>query len=185
MAAFQKTLDGIQQYSPNAKVFCLLHKMGLVEKRADRDSLFKEYSHELAKMTAPAGFQLRCFQTSIWDETLFKAWSAMVCSIVPNVDKIETGLTTLCQLSVADEIVLFEKATFLVIGKTTVRDFDDVHRYENISNIVKQFKLRCHQACSKFYDITVSNSKFSVFIGSFTQNAYIMVITTNPKIHIE
>lgn len=41
----------------------------------------------------------------------------------------------------ADEVVLFERATFLVISHVTEKTHDDVHRFEKISNIIKQFKL--------------------------------------------
>jgi len=39
-------------------------------------------------------------------------------------------------------MVLFEKATFLVISHATHTAHTDVHRFEKISNIIKQFKLR-------------------------------------------
>lgn len=43
----------------------------------------------------------------------------------------------------ADEVVLFEKSTFLVISNSTRKAHGDVHRFEKVSNIVKQFKLSC------------------------------------------
>jgi Ras-related GTP-binding protein A/B len=39
-------------------------------------------------------------------------------------------------------MVLFERATFLVIAHATHAAHSDVHRFEKISNIIKQFKLR-------------------------------------------
>jgi len=44
--------------------------------------------------------------------------------------------------SVAHKMVLFERATFLVIAHATHAAHSDVHRFEKISNIIKQFKLR-------------------------------------------
>lgn len=38
-------------------------------------------------------------------------------------------------------MVLFEKSTFLVIANHTTKQMADPHRFEKISNIVKQFKL--------------------------------------------
>lgn len=37
--------------------------------------------------------------------------------------------------------MLFERATFLVISHVTEKEHTDVHRFEKISNIIKQFKL--------------------------------------------
>jgi len=43
----------------------------------------------------------------------------------------------------ANEVVLFEKSTFLVIAHYDAAKHVDVHRFEKISNIIKQFKLSC------------------------------------------
>ena len=48
------------------------------------------------------------------------------------------------------EVVLFEKKTFLVIVHATVREHKDVHRFEKISNFIKQFKLSCTKSAAKF-----------------------------------
>jgi hypothetical protein len=41
------------------------------------------------------------------------------------------------------QVVLFERATFLVISHSTRAEYTDLHRFEKISNIIKQFKLSC------------------------------------------
>jgi len=56
------------------------------------------------------------FATSIWDETLYRAWSHIVYSLIPNVEVLETQLGDFCNICGADEVVLFERATFLVIA---------------------------------------------------------------------
>lgn len=56
----------------------------------------------------------------------------------------------------------------------------DTHRFERISNIIKQFKLSCSKTQSQFQGMEVRNSQFSAFIDMFTGNTYIMVITTGP-----
>lgn len=87
---------------------------------------------------------LTVFGTSIWDESLYKAWSAIVYSLVPNVKLLEEQLSILTQACCATEAVLFEKTTFLVISSSTKNDTsNDPHRFEKISNIMKQFKLSC------------------------------------------
>jgi len=75
-----------------------------------------------------------------------------------------------------------KKATFLVISHATFKEHADVHRYEKISNIIKQFKLSCSKATSQFRSMEVKNKNFTAFVDIFTQNTYLMVIMTNPKI---
>ena len=64
-------------------------------------------------------FKMQSFATSIWDETLYKAWSTIVYSLIPNVDLLESQLRDFASICAADEVVLFERATFLVISHTT------------------------------------------------------------------
>jgi hypothetical protein len=53
----------------------------------------------------------------------------------------------------------------------------DAHRFEKISNIIKQFKLSCGKAASQFQGMQVENSRFTAYIDQFTANTYIMVST--------
>ena len=78
-----------------------------------------------------------CFKTSIWDETLYKAWSTIVSILLPNIDKLKLSLQKICETVHANEVVLFEKSTFLVISHYDAVKHDDVHRFEKISNIIK------------------------------------------------
>lgn len=66
-----------------------------------------------------SSFKIKCFATSIWDETLYKAWSQIVYSLIPNVDQLESQLKEFSTICGADEVVLFEKATFLEISHTS------------------------------------------------------------------
>jgi len=105
-----------------------------------------------------------------------------IYSLVPNVDKLEAQLNKFCKLCQADEVVLFEKATFLVISHATHKQHTDVHRFEKISNIIKQFKLSCSKTQTQFKSMEVMNKNFTAFIDIFTTNTYLMIIMSNPKI---
>jgi len=177
---FSNCLDAIKQNSKNAQIFCLIHKMDLIQKEEDKQKIFEERSAELQKIAEP--MHLTAFGTSIWDETLYKAWSSIVYSLVPNVQQLEEHLVKFCRLSQADEVVLFEKATFLVVSHATQKDHSDQHRYEKISNIIRQFKLSCSKTQAQFKSLEVKNKNFTAFIDLFTSNTYIMIILSNPKI---
>ena len=49
-------------------------------------------------------FQCHCFRTSIWDETLYKAWSSIVYQLIPNVEKVERQLEHLRSIMTAGEV---------------------------------------------------------------------------------
>lgn len=60
------------------------------------------------------GFGCVTFGTSIWDESLFKAWSQIVQMLLPNANHVGLALSRLAEALDADELILFEKSTFLV-----------------------------------------------------------------------
>ena len=83
------------------------------------------------------------------------------------------------------QVLLFEKATFLVISHAQRHQHRDVHRFEKISNIIKQFKLSCSKLAAHFQSMEVRNSNFSAFIDVFTANTYVMVIVSDSQIPSE
>jgi Ras-related GTP-binding protein A/B len=177
---FENCISAIKQNSKNAHIFCLIHKMDLIQKEDEKMRIFEERDKELKKIAEP--MKITCFGTSIWDETLYKAWSSIVYALVPNVDMLESHLNKFCSLCSADEVVLFEKATFLVISHATHKQHADVHRYEKISNIIKQFKLSCSKTQAQFKSMEVKNQYFTALIDVFTTNTYIMIIVSDEKI---
>lgn len=209
---FCEVLEALEENSPDARIFVLVHKMDLVAEE-HKDAILEDRRQLISESCLTCGVEnFAVFGTSIWDETLYKAWSEIVTNLIPNISMLEKHLNTFCQACDADEVVLFEKATFLVIANaqsveeepdqpipTSVTtggggDVDDsmvhfrrtshfdAHRFEKISNIVKQFKLSCGKAQSQFQGMQVRNSRFTAFIDAFTQNTYVMVILSNPNV---
>uniref|UniRef100_A0A9J8BUG5 Ras-related GTP-binding protein n=1 Tax=Cyprinus carpio carpio TaxID=630221 RepID=A0A9J8BUG5_CYPCA len=160
-------------------IFCLVHKMDLVQED-QRDLIFKEREEDLKRLSRPLA--CTCFRTSIWDETLYKAWSSIVYQLIPNVQQLECNLRNFAQIIEADEVLLFERATFLVISHYQCKEQRDAHRFEKISNIIKQFKLSCSKLAASFQSMEVRNSNFAAFIDVFTSNTYVMVIMSDPSI---
>jgi Ras-related GTP-binding protein A/B len=120
---------------------------------------------------------MKCFATSIWDETLYRAWSAIVYSLIPNVKILEQQLNDFCTICNADEIVLFEKATFLVISHISKLEETkyDSHRFERISNIIKQFKLSCSKTLSQFQGMEVRNQQYvNMWICEYVGVGYVV-----------
>lgn len=130
---YQSCLEAILQNSPEAKIFCLVHKMDLV---ADdqRDLIFKEREEDLKRLSKP--LECTAFRTSIWDETLYRAWSSIVYMLIPNVKALENSLQQFASIVDADEVLLFERATFLVISHCQRKPHRDSHRFEKVTFIL-------------------------------------------------
>ena len=57
--------------------------------------------------------------------------------LLPNIRQLELSLKRFCETVKANEIVLFERSTFLVISHYDAVNHEDIHRFEKISNIIK------------------------------------------------
>ncbi|KAJ3003007.1 UNVERIFIED_CONTAM: Interleukin-4 receptor subunit alpha, partial [Siphonaria sp. JEL0065] len=198
LSYFQNSLDAIGANSKDARIFCLIHKMDLV-KEGQREEVFRNLESQLKKRAG--SLNIASFATSIWDETLYKAWSSIVYSLIPNVKVLETQLENFCRICDADEIILFERTTFLVISHSTTSEFlqesdkqvnptspkshhliPDAQRFEKVSNIIKQFKLSCSKNQAQFQSMEVRRKGFSAFVDVLTPNTYVMVVVSDANI---
>ena len=179
LAYFKNTVESLRQLSPNAKVYVLVHKSDLIPPH-ERSAAFAKISDTLK--TIANGMTTECFLTSIWDETLYKAWSRIVHSLMPNMHLLEKELGFIADTIEADEVVLFEKSTFLVIANATRKTFADALRFEKISNIVKQFKLGVNREHNTFTTLDLKTSSFRAYMDRFTPNTFILVVTSKRDI---
>jgi len=182
MHYYQTCLEAILQNSPHAKIFCLIHKMDLIQDD-QKEMIFKEREMSLKQMSKP--LSCSCFKTSIWDETLYKAWSNIMYQLIPNVQELESDLGRFAEIINASEVLLLEKATFLVISRIEDKEHQDSHRFEKLSNIIKQFKLSCGKVAASFQSIEVRNKNFACFIEQFTSSTYVMVVQKRTSIESE
>eukprot|EP00871_Galdieria_phlegrea_P003892 jgi/Galph1/4503/GphlegSOOS_G3150.1 len=176
---FNKVLKSLLPSSPNAKVYCLLHKVDLVPEH-QREAVFDERKRRVDEASKPISVEF--FATSIWDETLYKAWSCMICGMVPQLAVLDKYLSNFCAISEGDEVVLFERATFLVISHATLRPHSDIHRFEKISNIIKRFKLSCNKNQSNFQSLQLRTSQFLAVIENFTSYTCLLHVSSGAEI---
>lgn len=136
------------EQAPRTMVHVLIHKLDLVP-LADRANDFEKKKNEiLGKCREIQYDDVEVYGTSIWDETLYGAWSKIVSSLIPNIHMLEKHLATFARRANACEVVLFEKATFLVISRYTVPSAEvtgrwDRTRFDRICQAVKIFRLNC------------------------------------------
>ncbi|KAG7112306.1 Ras-related GTP-binding protein A like [Verticillium longisporum] len=136
--------------------------------------------------SAAATPDITTFATSIWDQSLYKAWASIIHDLVPNLATIERNLANLGTAIEAEELLLFERTSFLAVSSWTspegLRNPTE-DRLERMSNIMKHFK----QSISRFTG-TPRNAeqfvrmehkaglRFNLFILKFTTNTYLMVV---------
>ncbi|CAK5265156.1 unnamed protein product [Mycena citricolor] len=192
MEYYRDCLDSLRTYSPEAAVFLLVHKMDLVR---DRDATFERKKKELLAQSEKGPTQsdvetVTVFGTSIYDESLYRAWSSIVHTLIPNAAVLTKHLNIFAEACSATEVILFERTTFLVIATSAITsgspEFDsrglEGTRYERTSEIIKQFKYSCSRVRDEFHTLEMELPEFTAVLDEMTKNTYVLIIVHDPSI---
>ena len=142
LETYNGVIRALEEYSPRACVFCLVHKMDLVQNDF-RESLFTERAVAIKEKSSKFSKSVTSYPTTIWDQSLYKAWGNIVHSLIPNLKVIKEYLSHLAEAIEAEEVILFEQTTFLTVMSVTSSvgaQNPYVDRFERLSNIIKTFK---------------------------------------------
>ncbi|KAK1922974.1 Gtr1/RagA G protein conserved region-domain-containing protein [Papiliotrema laurentii] len=205
---FDEILTALRENSSDAGVWVLINKMDLVDKEDPKRKKFEERKTEIIgvderirKEQDVVDGSLQCFPTSIWDESLYKAWSSVIHTLIPNIGLITSHLTFLRDLCLATEAVVFEAETFLVIAKSgspldsPVSDMDerekeygaqalDRKRFEKISETIKSFRKTCQRTGEAFMGFEAKFDDCTVVLEPLTTNTFILIVAADPRVEI-
>ncbi|KAJ7154297.1 rraga protein [Mycena filopes] len=191
---YRDCLDGLRQFSPEAAVFLLVHKMDLAR---DKGATFDRKKKELLEHSEKQGQVLTSvtvFGTSIYDESLYRAWSSIVHTLIPNAAVLSKHLTIFAEACSATEVILFERTTFLVIATSSPPPKDggdgapppfqelEATRYERTSELIKAFKHSCSRVREEFHSLEMELPEFSAVLDEMTKNTYVLIIVHDPTI---
>lgn len=184
LLTYRSIASALAQYSPQAAVYVLIHKMDLVAPQA-REANYNDRIAAIRAKSQPFGFEPTAFATSIWDQSLYKAWAEIIHDLIPNLASIERHLATLGRLIAAEEVLLFERTSFLAVSSWVsalgARN-PTSDRFERLSNIVKNFKQSTSRytgtpkSAEQFLLLELKLGRFAMFVVKFTTNTYLAVV---------
>jgi len=184
---YRESLDSLMTLSPHATVFALVHKIDPKDGApAEREALFREC--EARVLARSAGLETRCFATSIFDDTLLNAWSAIVETLVPNVGVVQRLCADLRAACGAEEVVLFERATCLVVASAAHKEDGaprDARRFQRISACIKQYRLSCTLAQFAFSAIELSAPGLAMLVDQLTETTLVLVVLSDPLARLD
>jgi Ras-related GTP-binding protein A/B len=161
---FNKCVQSLEEHSPDAKIFVLIHKMDLI--CDDRKQIvFNTKKKEIEENSG--NFNVTCFPTTIWEHSLFKAWSCIMRSITMNIEKLRKGLEILTEACGAEKIILFEKNSFLYICNSGKNEDEKI--YESFSRIIKKMKLSFMKNDKQFINMKLELKNFSILVDDLPQ----------------
>ena len=208
LGLFLECLQHLRVYSPDAKIFFMLHKIDLldhwkesgfskrkkIEHRKEIDqrlSQFKTYIQQQINKTQDTDDNYKSTilnkinfeSTTIYNDSLYSAWGKIISNIVPNLREYEVKIRKFCQEIKADECVLFEKNTYLPIVSCRT-EFIAKERQIEVNEIMTN---RLKQMSSNIYDPHVANHRNSHKKQNFTLKTdkyqlYFRQFTTNTFI---
>lgn len=182
-------VSALKEHSPTAFVFGLIHKMDLIQME-HRTRLYEERSKIIRARSE--GFEVETFASSIWDQSLYKAWAGIVHKMIPNLAFIEKFLQSFAEKAGAEEVVLFERSTFLMVtGHIT--PYGELNpnkdRFERMSSILKTFKhsiaknTKTTPASAGFSEFQLKTPQFNIFLIPFTDNTYLYCVVPPGEAH--
>ena len=192
MINFAATLRALREHSPGSKLFILIHKMDLVPTE-QKVKIFQQKTEEVRTRCAEEGFtdqQVEFWATSIWDQSLYRAWTQVLYFLVPNAATIEGMLRKLADLLEARELILYERTTCLAVTHIT-RDEEARNpygdRFERISSILKTHKhsMAKHTGMlaseTSFAEMQIKTGAFMFFITRLTENTNLAVVMPSDE----
>ena len=192
LLSFASTIRALYEFSPNSKIFVLIHKMDLIPPD-QKTSTFQQKTHEVRAKCEDEGFleqQVEFWATSIWDQSLYKAWTRVIYFLVPNAALIESMLGKLAQLLDARELILYERTTCLVVTHVT-RGIEGhnpyADRFERISSILKTHKhsMAKHTGTMasevSFAEMQIKTGDFMFFVTRLTENTNLAVVMPSDE----
>lgn len=184
VAKYGAMVRALAENTPTAQVFVMLHKMDLVQLHL-REKLFSERSSYIRNASEAFKSSVRFYATSIWDQSLYKAWTAVIYTLVPNATAIEQLLAKLATVIDARELILYERTTCLTITTVTrgPEEANPLHdRFERLSAILKTHKHSLAKHCrvpassAHFADLEIKTGRFMLFACRLTENTNIAAI---------
>ena len=148
-----------------------------------RVEIFNKRKNQLEQKAG--NFKIQCFPTSIWEISLYKAWTNIVSELTMNLKSIKQSLKNFSQVCGVEEVILFEKNTFLLLSSFTDKEIKDDQRFEKISHIIKKFKLSCMTTNSRFESMIIQTRNYTTYLDEFTSSTYIMVIINSKNTNLE
>lgn len=173
---FDMILNTLKEVSRSCRIFILVHKMDLVEDRM-RQLLLNEFIKKIEQRCT----NLKYFEnvnfngTSIWDESLYAAWSSIVGALIPETETLKKNLHILAGILNAECILVFESLTFLSITKYPASETLG-NLSQKVSAIIKNYRKSIEKVSSRFKSLTLQAYNKTVYLNGLTDNMIIMIV---------
>lgn len=110
-------------------------------------------------------------------------------TLIPNARNLNKHLRIFAEACSATEVILFERATFLVIATSSFSDTSgsmtpslEPKRHERTSELIKAFKQSCSRLREEFHSLEMEFAEFTAVLDEMTKNTYVLVVVHDPVV---
>lgn len=192
LVRYVSIITALRENSPNARIFVLIHKMDLISME-ERQVRLDQMSAQIRQVSVEndfggdrkgAGPEVEFWGTSIWDQSLYKAWTRVIYHLVPNSSALENLLNQLLDITQAHELIVYERRTCLMVthvNRPYEQDNPSTDRFEKLSSILKSQKAsiakhtRSNATSANFAELQIKSAKYMFLITRLTENTNLAV----------
>jgi Ras-related GTP-binding protein A/B len=171
---FEWSANQILSYNPDAKLNVFLHKSDLIH---DKSAVLSHIKNEFAKNIS---HEIIYHLTSIFDESLFKAWSDIIRELSPKSTFINSILKLLKNQKGVKDALVIEKSSGLACGSTIDEDEEEIIVGMISLLIVTIDKVASTMEFEKFKEIKLRTDSDSLLLTEVNQDL-ILVIFLKPE----
>lgn len=173
----------MNELSPKAKIYLFINKMDKIKDESKNQNFLQ--IKEFFEKSEINKHDIIFLPTSIWDISLYKAWTNIFSDFLPKTDKIKELLKKFVTASWADEAVLLEKNTLVKICSFNDREIKDNDRFEKITDVIKKLKNSCKYDSKIMKEIMIKTINNIIYVDDFENSSYIIVAFRNQKTTLE
>lgn len=144
VARLNKTILLIQQYYPNVNIEVFIHKVDGVSEEL-RSDIFQDIVQRISDELSDAGYEnapVHYHLTSIYDYSVFEAFSKVIQRLIPQLSTLENLINTLANNSGMEKAYLFDILSKIYIASDT-----------------RPVDMECYQMCSDYIDVIIDISE--------------------------
>ncbi len=171
---FEWAVDQILSHNPKAKLNVFLHKSDLIH---DKDSVVSHIRNILAKNIS---HDIDYHLTSIFDESLFKAWSDIIRELSPKSTFINSILNQLKNQNGVKDALVIERSSGLACGSTIDVMEEDVIIGMISLLIVTVDKVTKNMELEKFNEFKLKTESNILLLTNVNQDL-ILIIILSPE----
>ena len=171
-AEFEWAADQILTYNPDAKLNIFLHKIDLIH---DKEAIIQHMKNLFSQNVS---HEIIFHPTSIFDESLFKAWSEIIREMSPKSTYINSILKQLKEVEGIQDVLLIEKTTGLACGSTVEMSNEDIIIGMISLLIVTIDKVTKKMELKNFNEFRLRTESTYVLLTDVTEELMLVIILT-------